>query len=566
MNINYKKIFVGLAMSCAVMACDDDAYIDINKDPDGLTAIPPENQFLNATINVHNQDFEAFYDFYRRMMPWMQYSTPAAGNGEDFTSAFGNFYRYDRLYIGVGNALVDMDRQIEALPETERAKYVQMQHIGHILKAYYAFYVSDIFGSIAYSQALQARYDGTQLPEYDNQQTVFNTLDAEIKAAVAGLKETHELEQISLGRYDQYYDGDPKAWIKAGNALRVRIATRLVKRDRAKAIEIATDALSDAASLMQSNEDGWVMIGAAVFTNGGNFNPDGLYASQPIVSFMLDKVDPRLDAFVAPNGYSQENIDRLLAEGVKKIRTTDTTRYVGSFTSPDISGDQDIQDQYYTPRRLESNQTVDTLSLIQRRLFQPSFDGGTGVNYIPVITYADFCFNRAELATLGITTEDAAALYVKGVTASIEWYDEAAIGSKLEDYSALNSAEPEEGEPEPDEIGDYLAKPGIAFDASKALEQIAVQTYLNSFRQPSEGWAVWKRTGFPNSASTVLPLSQMTSDSRVLQIPRRAPLSPPLTTNPNYDNIVKAYAEMQKDAEFGSGPLDAFGRVWWDKQ
>jgi len=54
--------------------------------------------------------------------------------------------------------------------------------IASIYKAYYAFYVSDINGSIAYSEAFQARYGGTLTPVYDPQASLFDTLDTQIKS------------------------------------------------------------------------------------------------------------------------------------------------------------------------------------------------------------------------------------------------------------------------------------------------------------------------------------------------------------------------------------------------
>ena len=60
--------------------------------------------------------------------------------------------------------------------------------IASILKAYYAFYVSDINGSIPYTQAFQARYGGTLTPTYDAQKDLFDTLDLQIKTAVANLE------------------------------------------------------------------------------------------------------------------------------------------------------------------------------------------------------------------------------------------------------------------------------------------------------------------------------------------------------------------------------------------
>jgi hypothetical protein len=565
MKMYYKKIILGFTLAGVLAtSCSDDDFVDANKNPDILTEILPENQFLSASLSLQGQDFEAFYDLYRRIMPWMQYVTPVNGNGANFTKNIDNFSnRYGRLYTGVGDALVDLEKLVEKLPAEDQPRYVYMVNIARILKAYYAFYVSDIYGSIPYTEAWQARYGGTMLPTYDDQQSLFSKLDTEIKQAISNLKTEQGVAQVSLGNFDPYYKGDVKSWIRAGNAVRLRMAMRLIKRDQSKTQTIAQEVLNEGTDyLMKSNSEGWIFKAASGYTGGGNWNPDGLYSTKPVVDFMWDNGDPRIDAFFSPNGYSQETINALIAEGELEPGTTEESRrYLGSFTSPDESK-ATINAKYYTARTASidgSDVRVDTLSLIQRRLFQPAFDEGDGVGtgfvYIPVITYAEFCFMRAELAARDITSEDAEAFYNAGVTASIQWYDNIAQISKLSNYTPLSA----------DEISDYLSQSDVAFDESKALDQIASQSYLNFFRQPAEGWALWKRTGLPNT-TTVLPLTDMKSSGASLAVPRRAPLPLLSEASANYTNQKAAYDAMAQESGFGTSPTDAFGRVWWDKE
>lgn len=560
----YKGIILSLAFAGAlVTSCGDEDFVDANKNPDILNEVPPENQFLSATLSLQGQDFEAFYDFYRRIMPWMQYVTPVNGNGVNFTNNIDNFsWRYDRLYIGVGDALTDVEKSVEKLPAEDQPRYVYMVSMARILKAYYAFYVSDIYGSIAYSEAWQGRYGGTLTPKYDDQQTLFGKLDGELKQAISTLKTTQSVPQVSLGNYDQYFKGNATSWVRAANALRLKIAMRLIKRDQDAAEVIAQDVLSEGADyLMKSNAEGWIFKAAAGFTSGVNWNPDGLYATKPVLDFMWDNSDPRLDAFFAPNGYSQNVIDVLIADNKLAPGTTEAARrYFGSFTSPDESKAA-VNAKYYISRTATvdgASVRVDTISLIQRRLFQPAFDegsgAGTGLVYIPVIGYAEFCFMRAELAARTITTEDPEEFYNKGVTASIEWYNQIAVDGKLTNYTALTA----------NEISTYLARPDVAFDDTKALDQISSQAYLNFFRQPAEGWAVWKRNNLPNTTS-VLTLTDMKTNGASLEIPRRAPLPLLSEASANYANQKAAYDQMAQDPDFGFGPSDAFGRVWWDK-
>jgi hypothetical protein len=226
--------------------------------------------------------------------------------------------------------------------------------------------------------------------------------------------------------------------------------------------------------------------------------------------------------------------------------------YVGSYTVPDEAA---ANSAFY-------DRGDSAVSNIQQRLFDassPDANGnvGDGTNFYPLITFADFCFMRAELAARGVTAEDPTALYTLGVTSSITFYDERAAAAKLFDYSQATAVTQTE-------ITDYLATPGITYNPAIGLDQIASQAYIDDYKNPNEAWALYKRTGMPNS-TTVLALPELLSDGSVIDVPRRAPLGLPVTTDANYDNRKAAYDLMAQDPGFGTDPNDAFGRVWWDK-
>ncbi|MNR16172.1 Starch-binding associating with outer membrane [compost metagenome] len=204
---------------------------------------------------------------------------------------------------------------------------------------------------------------------------------------------------------------------------------------------------------------------------------------------------------------------------------------------------------------------MDSLSLIQPRLFAAGENGGKGINAFPLITYADVCFMRAELAARSVTTESAEDWYNKGVNASIAFYDDLANKAQIVDRSGVLSYVAST----PAEIAAYTAKADVKFDATRALDQIIGQAYLNFFKQPNEAWALYKRTGMPNS-TTVLKLEKIIASGTEQVIPRRASLAFPSVTNLNYQNIVAAYKVMQADPDFGQGSSDILGRVWWDKK
>ena len=531
----YKYLFLALIPMVLVTSCKKSAFVEANINPSTLTAVDPGAQFLFASTAYANS-FEYFYDYYRAIMPWMQMTTSGGGNSPNFTNEGGNFnYRYSNFYGNVGLALSDIPHLISNMTTAQQAQRIDENAIATIYKAYYAFYVSDINGSIPYSQAFEARYGGTLTPTYDTQENLFDTLDTQIKNAVSTLESTSEASQTLYGANDPFYGGatdQAVAWEKAGNALRLKIAARLIKRNATGAAAIINQVLGD-ANQMASNADGWVLlVGPSFALQSGNFSPTSFLASAPMVNFFKTYSDPRLPIY---------------------FRQVTGGGYVGSPTDPDTCSDTYWQSQYTAK---------DTpISQLQHRLFTPDYnenDGngaGTGVGFYPLLTYAEYCFLRADFAFQGLTTDNAATWYTNGVTASIQFYDARATAAGIAGYTAVTAGQ----------ISTYLLQTGIAYNPAIGEQQIACQAYLDFFRQPSEAWAWWKRTGYPNT-STVLAWQPLTNSGTPLVVPRRVALTLLPTSDANYANQQAAYAQMATDPGFGSAPGDATGRVWWDMQ
>jgi hypothetical protein len=522
-----KKLCVAMLACIALTSCKKEDFVNTNADPSILYSIAPEDQFFSAASGMQD-DFEWYYDNYRRIMPWMQQLTPANGNTNNFTRDASNFNtRYGKVYYGrVGSRLADAIQLMEKMSAEEQAKRVHLKNITNIFMGYYAFYVSDINGSIPYTEAFQARYNGTLTPKYDDQLTIFTSIDKQLKDAVTALKTPASVAQVSLTTKDLFYKGDLSKWIKAANALRLRIALRWMKQDKTKAQAIASEVAADAAGSMSSIDDSWVFEAKYTFAGPeSNWSPTDLRAPKPTVDFMNANSDPRIRLFYTKNINSE---------------------YLGSFTSPDVAKD---------PANAALYTTAGLLSNLQPRLFNAAENGGTGTNFFPLITYADYCFMRAEAAVQGLTGDDASSWYTNGVTASIQFYDKKAGAAQIQGHTAVTT----------EEINTYVNRPDVKFDATRALNQIASQAYIDHLKNPNEAWALYKRTGMPNS-NTVLKLEILRSNNTVLDIPRRAPLNLGLPSDLNYSNQKSAYDEMAKNPDFGQGPNDPFGRVWWDKK
>jgi hypothetical protein len=377
--------------------------------------------------------------------------------------------------------------------------------------------------------------------------------------AIATTLETNQsTPQVSLGENDLYFQGDASKWSKAANALRLRIAFRLSKRDETAAKAIFADVLSD-NNQMASNADSWTFYASPalydIYRSAGDWDISSFKAPRPTVNYMIKNSDPRIRDYYEKNNYTQENLDIAIDSGLYKPGTVASSqRYVGAPISP-VSAQKKYK-SWFSPKTVSGTLILDTLSFLKRRLWNADYGGGTGIVTTPLINYADYCFMRAEIAAKGYVTTGGTAedWYNKGVEASVQFWDDAANKAKTEDYTALTA----------NETADYLNASDVKFNAAKALEQIAIQSYINFEKQPNEAWALYKRTGMPNS-TTALANENIVIDGSVKAIPRRAAISLPASNDPNYANKQAAIEEMSQEPGFGSGPTDVFGRVWWDK-
>jgi hypothetical protein len=272
---------------------------------------------------------------------------------------------------------------------------------------------------------------------------------------------------------------------------------------------------------------------------------------------MWNNTDPRIRLFYQKNNYTQANINTAISNGVLAPGSTEPARrYVGSYASPDAAN-ATANSRLQSTIKVTDDLTLDTLSQIQDRLISPGNShtngvNGTGSATFILISYADVCFMRAELAARGITAENAQALYNAGITASVSMYDGIAALAQVYNYSVVSQAE----------ITSYLTAPDVAYNAATALQQIIEQAYINYFLQPNEAWALIKRTGIPN-ASTPLVYETFKVNGAVAPYPRRATLQYPSEADDNYANEKASIDAMVADPNFGV-PADNTGRVWWD--
>jgi hypothetical protein len=334
-----------------------------------------------------------------------------------------------------------------------------MTQVANILQQYVFWTITDRWGDVPYSEALQGSSKTT--PKYDKQEDIYKGMIASLKASVAALDGT------SLVKGDVIFNGNVAAWKRAANSMRMLMAIQLSKKFPAAGGYAATafsEALNDGGGYISTNAQNMV-----VDFPGGNFKSNwfNLYLgrkdyaeSKTMTDLMASLADARQLAFggqiedqTAANAAVTSNIG--VPYGVARATAE-------AFTSANPGWARILRGDF----RTESSDIV-------------------------VIGAAQVALARAEAAERGWTGESLSTLYNDGITLS---------------YGQWGIAVP----------AGYLAANAVgAVGTAGNVEKISIQRYIASYPNGLQGWNIWRKSGFP----TLTPAPNATNTSG--QIPRR---------------------------------------------
>ncbi len=201
-----------------------------------------------------------------------------------------------------------------------------------VLKAMNLALASDMWGNVPLREALRGIEGPAYFnPAYDNQQQIYNDLQALLSEAIVDLKKPASANLLRPNASDDvFFGGDAASWVKVAWMLKARLAIHLTKRNGNNAATQA-NAFLDSANLSGNGDN---MI-ARWGSRGNELNPwysfnltrgGYLKMGKPFVDRMLSTNDPRLPFFAtteASGGYS----------GTEANSGVDTTSDVGNFVA-----------------------------------------------------------------------------------------------------------------------------------------------------------------------------------------------------------------------------------------
>lgn len=603
MKTTYKLIFALIFI--LAIGCDKDEFAKLNSNPSTLSEPDLRYSMTKAVEQMYGNDYTIwFYNNFQYIYPWAQVGTKQGGNGADFNLMGPSGGQ--GIYGSLIPQTMDIRMRIDDMEAEEKATYQAMYGLTYPIQIATALTMTDNTGSLVYTEAGLAPYTNPPLltPVYDNQETLFNTWLAELDEAIVGLTAAN---QFAMGSQDRIYNGDYAKWAKYCNLLKLKIAARLVNKDRAKALKIAEEVAGSSAGYMDDINDDFIYKRGIKYYGTGNGMWIG-YGSKNLLDHLLANKDPRLRFIFEKNHFNGEVVqafidaDMALPPYIDPLVKLDDegnfagwegpgepwVRYHGAPLSPDATQDP-ANEMYFNQSATNKieNKTYSATSMYSEKLVRttyrytyPTKPGGRVIelkenepaHYVVLGSAAETNLYLAEFKLLGANISGTAQeLFNRGVELSVSRANKLAEHQQMPYYNNdpvyvdENEAEAAGTKLRDGEIAALLAQP--AFDLSTdGLEKVYIQQYINFMNTPSDIWTTVRRSGVPKKGSAYLAWEDFTVSGNVIPIPRRMTVGTPTEDDINYDNRMAAV----KEQGFTTGTPDpavlATERLWFDQE
>ncbi|AOM76543.1 SusD/RagB family nutrient-binding outer membrane lipoprotein [Pedobacter steynii] len=346
--------------------------------------------------------------------------------------------------------------------------------VARILRAFYFQNITDRWGDVAYSEALQGLAKPT--PKFDRQKDIYIALFKELKEAAASL--------TGGVAGDFLFNGSAARWKTFAATIRMNMALRLSKVDPAWGKTEFNLAL--AAGVISSNADNinYVFLKESANENNIYYNYEVAkrydYAtSNTMVNALKAINDPRLPVYADKNNQGQYVG---MPYGL-------TQSLAGAYTSGNVN-------------------VPGSVSLIGKAFRSQD-------SPVSIYTYAETLFSKAEAYKLGWITgapddAQAAVTYLAAINASMAQRGVTADAS-------------------------YFLQPDVAYNPATAVKQIITQKWIaNYMGYATETWSDWRRTGFP----TLVPTQYAQNLGKQIPVRQCYTLDEQSLNKANYNDVI----------------------------
>lgn len=483
---------------------------DINKSPNSPSTAFTSYLFTNACRYIPQfvlGNATNGYDPWQQ--EWAGYLSESKNNQYgplSTTSSFGStsFYLYALKNLQM---VVDMNEDPEQKDLTNVSAFGTTANqiaAAKTLMAFYYMTISDINGPVIISEALKGSSEDIWTPKYDTQEEAYTILNNSLAEAYRQFDESGSLDAAA----DVLFGGNIAKWKKFNASLRMLMAIKLSD------VDPNTGKTRFAAAY---NDGGMTDVADGFYYSYDDLNWNMLY-------YWCNPTYSGAGFNAVPNYFIVEQMKEF--KDNRMFKYFDIEGYRGSRDESIFPRDQ-YTSFYGIPFGLESNSDVtkwiDCCCSITSSML--AMDAT-----IPVIPTARVLLTEAEAAYRGWISADAKSLYEAGIKASFEQWG--ATGADA-----------------------YVKSPAIAYNASKGLEQIALQRWIAGYLADGvEAWSDWRRLDIPH-----MPVGPGANNVGNTHYPYRLAFSSSYDPVYNEVNYAAAIATLKP-----SGQDNIHNRVWWD--
>ncbi len=500
-----KHTTVGVLTLCFMffVASCDSGFEDLNVNPTQASQVNPNFKLTNIQVRISGERYENWRTnlIYSSVMIQHFATLPGYWAGDKYTY-IGSYSAamWDRYYPNIAKNIEDLLLQTADDPDG-----ANMNAITRIVRVFMYHRLTDLYGDIPYSEAGKGFLEAITQPKYDAQQDIYTDMLNQLEQAAAALN----AGGATFGAGDLMYQGDVDKWRKFAYSMMLRLGMRLVKVDPGAAQSWAAKAI--AGGTMESNDDiafiphndpsGWRNGNGSVFSADGSPR-----LSKFFVDWMVAQADPRLEVY-----------------GIIPVAGAPPVGMPNGLDSQTIQAD---------PSWIPCDTGADPCEMAVYMQPNPFIKGQDDPMFF--MTYAEVELLKAEAAVRGWHSGDPATHYANGVRAAMQYL------VMYDPNAAIAEAD----------IDAYLA--ANPYNSATAMEQINTQIWAATLLNEYEGYANYRRTGFP----ALTPVNYPGNVSGGA-IPRRL----------RYREAEQvANPEKYSEAVARQGPDEFTTRIWWDAQ
>ena len=512
-----KKKILNIVLAAAVtpfLCCCTDNFEEYNTNPYEPHSLNPPMLFatmITTGINVQQNDNQMIDQMVAG--PFSGYLTMANSWGGSNFNTFNQTESWNQIPF---NTPFEKFYSNYFKVETATGGKGHYWAMAKLLRVNTMLRVTDCYGPIPYSQVA----NGKTAVAYDSQEDVYKHMFEDLDYVIQMLGEfVDEVGGLKpLEGYDPVYNGDYNKWMRFANSLKLRLAVRISNVSPELARTKAEEAVKSTRGLIDTNDNNaYVGVGAEP-------NPLWLVASSwgeirinaTIASYMKGYSDPRSAVYFTTSKLGGDSPYMGMRSGLEGVKPATYSGY----SMPNYEQKDDML----------------------------------------MFCAAETAFLRAEGALRGWDMGGSARdFYEQGVKLS---FDQRKV-SGADEYLANAVAVPE---PFVDPVNpakcNYTPKTKITIawnegaSTEEKLERIITQKWIANFPLGFEGWAAYRRTGYPEVFPSVSNLSNGVIDTN-RQL-RRLPF--PLSEKQGNSANVSAAVSMLGGPDTGATDL------WWAKK